>query len=652
MSTERKVSIVIAAKDLATNVLGRLRADVVSFAASFASGAAIYDAAKASVRAFYDAVADGVRASIEAERSNAQLARALASVGVSGTSALDATNQWVKALARSNNVSTASVRTTATMMASIGRLSGDTLQRATRAALDFASAYGKDLKDAAIGVAKAASGNMDALRENGIVIDQTIPKAQRFAEVLRVIEQTAGGAAKTQAGTTAGAIEGLTVSIGNFKRALADTVVGVDGKGYFSGLAAAINAAADAMDNANRSAASPDGVMAIFRGFASQTNARPFGGFAASGPLNALFGDSGLTSSAKQWSLELDRIKSSIGYIYALAENAGTPQAAVAGQIERIALRAKTLYGADAARAIDETIHSLGGLAIQYENLAIAAAEKQNATNEAQARAAALAAEKERQDALNKSIEEELKLFKERPEFGTDWVAVANAADAARRSRDQARFGTVPTWDEYMAAHPELVPSDPLAWEKPNVPLPGAEVGSALRAALAVQKEMLDGWNKTDAVVGDITSAIVGGLASGIMGILQGTMTLGNALKNIFRSVLQVVIDILVRLAAAQLIKGILGATLGGPAGAISGGAAGIPIGPSTNAIGRVGDVGAGSGLSPAAAAMAVKSAPGPTVTANVVTIATRRAAREIVRLNNEYAARRGGVVIASEVSR
>lgn len=109
---------------------------------------------------------------------------------------------------RMQDVTTASddaIIQNAALLVSIGKLSGEGLERASRAALDLSAGLNKDLNTAFELVAKAASGNTAALARYGIRIDQTIPKSQQFAAALAQIENAFGGMAESKVNTFTGA---------------------------------------------------------------------------------------------------------------------------------------------------------------------------------------------------------------------------------------------------------------------------------------------------------------------------------------------------------------------------------------------------------------------------------------------------------------
>lgn len=78
------------------------------------------------------------------------------------------------------------------------------LKKATQATLDMAAAKGIDLKAASELVGKAFVGETGTLSRYGIVLDKGIPKTEKFAAVLELIQQRFGGTAQAELETYGG----------------------------------------------------------------------------------------------------------------------------------------------------------------------------------------------------------------------------------------------------------------------------------------------------------------------------------------------------------------------------------------------------------------------------------------------------------------
>lgn len=117
--------------------------------------------------------------------------------------------------------------TTLSMMAmgaSMGKLTGDALQRATVAAVGLSKAYGIELTAAMRLVSRAAVGDTAQLKRYGIVMDETLSKEERFGKLLEI------GAAKfnlarAEASTFSGSVKQLANAWGDAKERLGQYLV-------------------------------------------------------------------------------------------------------------------------------------------------------------------------------------------------------------------------------------------------------------------------------------------------------------------------------------------------------------------------------------------------------------------------------------------
>jgi hypothetical protein len=183
---DRSVSIIISARDQASAVLR-------SFSGSLgllASAAAVAVSAIAGVGAV---LAKAAAAAAEQQQADLRLAAGLASVGENTAAARARFSEFSVAMMDATGVADEQIETMVALLAQVGRLSGEGLTRATKAALDFAAATGTSAEGAALLFAKAAQGSTAALSRYGIVVDEAGSKSEKFDAVLRKIESTMGG---------------------------------------------------------------------------------------------------------------------------------------------------------------------------------------------------------------------------------------------------------------------------------------------------------------------------------------------------------------------------------------------------------------------------------------------------------------------------
>lgn len=117
--------------------------------------------------------------------------------------------KFSKSIQKSTRYGDEAVRELMQQLISVGNVAPGAMERATQAALDFAAATGRDLQTAALLVAKAAAGSTGELSRYGIVLEEGIPKAEKFEAVLRKLESRFGGMAQADIDTYSGKLEQL-----------------------------------------------------------------------------------------------------------------------------------------------------------------------------------------------------------------------------------------------------------------------------------------------------------------------------------------------------------------------------------------------------------------------------------------------------------
>lgn len=188
--------------------------------------------------------------------------RSLELTGKATPGAIKGLEDFAATMQETTRFSDDTVLSTASYIQALGNLSTDQLPRATKAALDLASATGKDLSVAQDLVAKAAAGQVSTFSRYGIAVKKGKDDTETFANALTVLEKKFGGAAEkgvnTFTGATAqlknafesnllktigdlvvrspaviGAIRGITQVVNQFTKFLADQSAGGD---FFAGL--------------------------------------------------------------------------------------------------------------------------------------------------------------------------------------------------------------------------------------------------------------------------------------------------------------------------------------------------------------------------------------------------------------------------------
>lgn len=160
----------------------------------------------------------GIKDAIGSEQSIQQLNMALAQTGQYSKKASADLQEFIGGLEKTTAVSDDVIASGAAMLVSMGKLSGEGLKGATKAALDLSAGMngliGPD--QAFTLLAKAADGNTEALGRYGIKIRETGDKSADFAAVMAKINAQFGGFAEGRLNTFGGVIEKIGVSFDNF----------------------------------------------------------------------------------------------------------------------------------------------------------------------------------------------------------------------------------------------------------------------------------------------------------------------------------------------------------------------------------------------------------------------------------------------------
>ena len=103
----------------------------------------------------------------------------------------------------------------AALIQSLGNLSQDGLKEATKTALDFASALKIDLRTASNLVGRAAAGDITLFKRYGVTIQRGANNAETFANALKTLNQSFGGAAERDVVTFSAATQQLSNTFGD-----------------------------------------------------------------------------------------------------------------------------------------------------------------------------------------------------------------------------------------------------------------------------------------------------------------------------------------------------------------------------------------------------------------------------------------------------
>jgi len=160
------------------------------------------------------------------EQASSKLQAALRNVGITSK---EVSRDYGEFAAQIQRTTTVSDETTLEMMGLLTTfgLVGDKAKEAYGAALNLSKGLGMDLNTAVMLVGKAAMGSTGQLARYGIVIDTSLPKAQRFEAVLNQLNSRFGGMAQAEIKTYAGQVAQLANTYDDLKESVGEQLLPV-----------------------------------------------------------------------------------------------------------------------------------------------------------------------------------------------------------------------------------------------------------------------------------------------------------------------------------------------------------------------------------------------------------------------------------------
>lgn len=146
---------------------------------------------------------------MEADEALNSFATAARNAGQNVAKATMEMESLAESIQRTTTVSDDAITKNASLLVSVGRLSGEGLERATRAAVDLSAGLGKDLGTAFDIVTKATEGNVAALKKYGLEVSSAASDSQKLNAALSFIEERFGGSAAAKVNTFSGALAQL-----------------------------------------------------------------------------------------------------------------------------------------------------------------------------------------------------------------------------------------------------------------------------------------------------------------------------------------------------------------------------------------------------------------------------------------------------------
>lgn len=161
----------------------------------------------------------------EQEAAIVKLNQALANFGLYSEAASKDLQDFASAMQETTVYADEQVTATQAQLVAFG-LQGAQLKAVTKATLDLASAKGIDLTAAANLLGKAFVGETGALSRYGIVIDDNIPKNEKFAAVMGKVNGMFGGQAEKERQTALGQLKAMENTYGELMETIGALIAG------------------------------------------------------------------------------------------------------------------------------------------------------------------------------------------------------------------------------------------------------------------------------------------------------------------------------------------------------------------------------------------------------------------------------------------
>jgi uncharacterized coiled-coil protein SlyX len=154
-----------------------------------------------------------------------RLAFAFQANGIQAESATEKFKEFAERLQATTIASNDQVLAGGNLLVSLGRLSGEGLERASKAAVDLAAGLNIDVGQAFEALSRASAGNMRGLQQFGIRVTDTGNKVENFNEAIRKIEERFGGQGAAALKTFDGALIGLQHNFEDFLKSIGKAIV-------------------------------------------------------------------------------------------------------------------------------------------------------------------------------------------------------------------------------------------------------------------------------------------------------------------------------------------------------------------------------------------------------------------------------------------
>lgn len=170
------------------------------------SGQALEDTAKELLNKFKELFSEAISEAVNQENAINALNQALSNTGRYTEAASKSFQSFAEEMQKNTKFADDAILNTGALIQNLGNLTPQSLERATKAAVELSTALGIDLNSAAVLVGKAANGNVAAFARYGLQVQKAKDNAVSFENALHAIETRFNGSAEAATKTFGGAL--------------------------------------------------------------------------------------------------------------------------------------------------------------------------------------------------------------------------------------------------------------------------------------------------------------------------------------------------------------------------------------------------------------------------------------------------------------
>lgn len=216
---DKRANLIITLKDEVSSGLGKLSGALKTVKENFF-------AVTAAIGSMVAIGVSLVKSAIDSENAVSKLNIALKNQGIFSEQLSKEMQNYASELQKTSTFSDEAILSTQSMLTTFG-LAGKTMKDATQSTLDLASGLGIDLNSAALLVGKAFAGETGTLSRYGIIIDENIPRSEKFAAAIQQINQRFGGEAAAATQTFSGRVAVLGNQFDDIKEKIGAGIIPV-----------------------------------------------------------------------------------------------------------------------------------------------------------------------------------------------------------------------------------------------------------------------------------------------------------------------------------------------------------------------------------------------------------------------------------------